>query len=277
LPTVTALYGEGVRRDDAGFHPSTPRRAPRGGPCSLPLEFEFPPDQWCDSLVDALGEVADLADTGWMLDMPRPGPITAFRVTVDVAGGLWHRLHVRPRPSRRDEQPAVSRGSTLSERATADLLAMASARHDYVFGVVRFAHDPVRQTIFVQRVAVAGEASGHGLARGLYAQIRALLPGYRFQPRALTAAGQRFVASLPTGWTDVDPALLDPPLTKRCNGYRVLRDDGTVGTEHWAGRCRVHGLEHPDPQAPVTVGVCTRLQPADVADHHLTAPHEKPR
>jgi hypothetical protein len=44
------------------------------------------------------------------------------------------------------------------------------------------------------------------------------------------------------------------------NGYRVLRDDGTVATEHWAGR--VHGLEHPDPQAPITVGVCARLESA---------------
>jgi hypothetical protein len=99
LPTVTALYGEVVRRDDAGFNPSTPRRAPRDGPCALPVEFEFPPEQWCDPLVDALAEVGDLADTGWMLDMPHPNPTTAFRVTADVAGGLWHRLHVRPCPA----------------------------------------------------------------------------------------------------------------------------------------------------------------------------------
>ena len=254
-----------MRRDEAGLNPSTPRRIPTGESCSLPEECEFPFDDWCGPLADALDEIADV-DTGRRADVPAPNVKGSFRVTLDIAAGPWHRLHVRPRPTRRDEGPAVARGSTLSERATADLLAMAAAHHDHVFAVVRFAHDPVHKTIFVQRVTVAGEASGHGLARGLYAQIRSLLTEYRFHPRALTAPGQRFVASLPREWADVDPGLLDPPLTKRCNGYRVLRDDGTVATEHWAGRCRVHGTEEPEPDTRLSIGVCTRLEAGDVAN-----------
>ncbi len=257
------IYRDTVRRDEAGFNPSTPRRIPTGESCSLPEECEFPFGDWCAPLADALDEIADV-DTAPVADASPPTPRISFRVTLDIAAGPWHRLHVRPRPTPREERPVVARGSTMSERATADLLAMATAHHEHVFAVVRFAHDPVHKTIFVQRVTVAGEASGHGLARGLYAQIRSLLPGYRFQPRALTAPGQRFVASLPREWADVDPGLLDPPLTKRCNGYRVLRDDGTVATEHWAGRCRVHGLDNPDPDAHLSIGVCTRLEASDV-------------
>ncbi len=256
-----------MRPDEPGFNPTTPRRLAADGSCDLPDSAEFTSDEWCDSLADALAEVADTADRGWMLDMSRERPATDFRLTLDVMDGLWHRLHVRPRPTATaDTHLAARADSSLSERVTTEMLAMASAGHDYVFGVVRFAHDPEHRTIFVQRVAVAGEASGHGLARGLYAQIRSLLPGYRFRPRALTAAGQRFVASLPPQWADIEPALLEPLLTKRCNGYRVLRDDDKVHTEHWGGRCRVHGVAHAVPDAPMTIGVCRRLAGSDLPD-----------
>ena len=254
-----------MRRDDPGFNPASPRRIEAGAPCDLPESAELASEEWCDPLADALAEVADEADRGWMLDMSRERPATEFRVILDVMGGLWHRLHVRPRPTEPEQPAAAAPDCSLSERASTDLLAMASLRHDYVFGVVRFAHNPARGTIFVQRVAVAGEASGHGLARGLYAQIRSLLPGYRFRPRALTAAGQRFVATLPSHWADIAPELVDPLLTKRCNGYRVLRDDGTVHTEHWVGRCRVHGVAHEVPESPLTIGVCARLAIRDDA------------
>jgi hypothetical protein len=254
-----------MRRDEPGFNPSTPRRVP-AGECTLPVEREFPSSTWCDALADALAEVADVADTGWMLDLPHAAEAAEFRVTLDIADARWHRLHVRPRPGADTVQPVPLDSWTRSERATADLVSMASARRNYVFGIVRFAHDPGTRTIFVQRVAVAGEASGHGLARGLYAQIRSLMPGYRFRPRALTAAGQRFVASLPPGWADVHPALLEPLLTKRCSGYRILRDDGNVRTEHWAGRCRVHGVEEPAPSAPLSIGVCPQLAADDTPE-----------
>src|SRR5437763_7201672 len=140
-----------MRRDEPGFNPSAPRRV-SAGDCTVPIERELPSSAWCDALADALAEVADVANTGWVLDVPQPTEPAQFRVTLDIADGRWHRLHVRPRPAHERVQPVPSPGRTRSEQATADLVSMASARRNYVFGVVRFAHDPRDRTIFVQRV-----------------------------------------------------------------------------------------------------------------------------